>query len=54
MLHTVLASSLPNGHAGKQMLLLLTMASGIPASNLPGYVCRVLRAQGKGWQRLRG
>jgi hypothetical protein len=33
MLHTVLAWSLPNGHAGKQMLFLLTMASQTIASN---------------------
>jgi hypothetical protein len=35
MLHTVLAWSLPNGHAGKQMLFLQTMASETPASNFP-------------------
>jgi hypothetical protein len=33
MLHTVLARSLPNGHGGKEMLFLLTMASGTPANN---------------------
>jgi hypothetical protein len=35
MLHTVLAWSLPNGHVGKEMLLLLTMASETPAINFP-------------------
>jgi hypothetical protein len=35
MLHTVLAWSLPNGHADKQMLFLVIMASQTIASNFP-------------------
>jgi hypothetical protein len=50
MLHTVLAWSLPNGHADKQMLFLLIMASQTIASNFPA---TQPRAEGFGQGRQR-
>jgi hypothetical protein len=51
MSHTARAWSLPNGHAGKQLLFLATMASQPIASNFCANPA-VCRAVGHGWQRL--
>ena len=47
MLPTMFAWSLPNGHAGKQMLFLMTIAPQPIANDFSPNASRVLRAPGK-------